>query len=468
MLDIINYFQSIFIWVINLIHSFSSLIAGGDSLVKGLVTVTVISSLAFLGKKLPQQLKYYLLRNISTLVTYEKPKTETEVSLENQAYQLFASELAKKSKAKSFNLYRKIEKSFGNFLKDDFSFGAGSIYGTFFNHGKLYLFNRYIDLGDKVTPAIDVITVRVFFGTKEDILMLIPKAENDPKRYFYAVEKYGDHKGMSANYLNEELSIFLPSKLKEQIDKAVDYFLENKLEMLSRGMPWKLTFMFYGPPGTGKTTLISYIAKKLNRSIAMISEGFCATALGFANKNNAILALEDLDANESFHKRIKSSAFDDPSLPQHYTDNSLSTLLNFLQGAGPLNGNVTIITTNHLEKLDPAIYRPGRVDEKIFVGYYGIEDLKDWVTFFYRDLFDEKDFPSFETDISFRPADLSELYKKNPKDIKGFYKALKERCLELKLKTEEELQEIELDNLLTLATKAEAKISIKKLEESNS
>lgn len=464
MVDIVSYFQSIFLWFIQLLHSLSGIISGGDSLVKGLVTVTIISSLAFLGKKIPGQLKYYLLRNISTLVTYNKPITETEVSFENQAYQLFATELAKLSKAKSFIVYRSIEKDFGNFIKDDINFGSGSIYGTFFKNGKLFLFNRHIDLGDKVAPSIDSITIRVFFGSKEDIGKIIPKPINNPTRYFYTVERYGEHKEMAANYLNEELCIFLPNKLKKQVDKAIEFFLENKLEMLSRGMPWKLTFMFYGPPGTGKTTLVSYIAKKLNMSIAMLSDDFSLKALGFANKNNAVLALEDIDTSEAFHKRVKNES----SSNENYQSNKLNILLNFLQGAGPLNGNVIVMTTNHLEMLDPAIHRPGRVDEKIYVGYYGLEDLKDWVIFFYRDLFDEKDFPLFETDISFRPADLSELYKKNPKDIKRFYKALKERCQELKVKTDEEQEEIEVEKLLKLASKAEANFSIKKLEESKS
>ena len=466
MLDIINYFQTIFIWIINLIHSFSSLISGGDSLVKGLVTVTVISSLAFLGKKLPGQIKYFLLKNISTVVTYTKPKTESEVSLEIKAYDLFAEELAVLGKAKSFTLARYLTMDFRGSLEETNSFGTGNIFGGFFKYGKFYLFNRIIEAGDKVYPERDQITVRVFFGNKEDVLKIMPEAKRNKARYFYASEKYGSDSTMKMDILNEDLNLFLPVKLKGRIDEAIHYFLENKTEMLSRGMPWKLTILFYGPPGTGKTTLIGYVAKKLGMSISVIGDDFSLRTLSFANKNNAVLALEDLDTESSFHKRSKVvNATDEYQFPGA---NYLYTLLNFLQGPGPLNGNVTIITTNHLDKLDPAIYRPGRVDEKVFVGYYGLEDLKDWVKFFYRELFEENSFPEFETDISFRPADLSELYKKNAKDIKGFYEALKERCLELKLKTEEELQETELENLLILASKAEAKISIKKLEESNS
>jgi chaperone BCS1 len=44
---------------------------------------------------------------------------------------------------------------------------------------------------------------------------------------------------------------------------------------------------------------------------------------------------------------------------------SLSALLNVIDGVASQEGRVLIMTTNHIDKLDPALIRPGRVDLKI-------------------------------------------------------------------------------------------------------
>merc|ERR1711978_451763 len=43
----------------------------------------------------------------------------------------------------------------------------------------------------------------------------------------------------------------------------------------------------------------------------------------------------------------------------------LSDLLEALDGVLEMNGRMLIMTTNHLEKLDPALIRPGRVDTSL-------------------------------------------------------------------------------------------------------
>jgi len=48
---------------------------------------------------------------------------------------------------------------------------------------------------------------------------------------------------------------------------------------------------------------------------------------------------------------------------------SLSALLNVLDGIGSQEGRVVIMTTNHAERLDAALIRPGRVDMKLELGY---------------------------------------------------------------------------------------------------
>lgn len=47
---------------------------------------------------------------------------------------------------------------------------------------------------------------------------------------------------------------------------------------------------------------------------------------------------------------------------------TLSGLLNVLDGFHAPSGVLFVMTTNHVEKLDPALLRPGRIDYKLFLG----------------------------------------------------------------------------------------------------
>lgn len=51
----------------------------------------------------------------------------------------------------------------------------------------------------------------------------------------------------------------------------------------------------------------------------------------------------------------------------------LAGLLNVLDGVVDTPDRIVIMTTNHPEKLDAALIRPGRIDKKIYLGYLGYE-----------------------------------------------------------------------------------------------
>jgi chaperone BCS1 len=53
---------------------------------------------------------------------------------------------------------------------------------------------------------------------------------------------------------------------------------------------------------------------------------------------------------------------------------SLSTILNVLDSIALPEGRLLIMTTNYIERLDPALIRPGRVDMKTEL-YLANEDI---------------------------------------------------------------------------------------------
>jgi chaperone BCS1 len=69
---------------------------------------------------------------------------------------------------------------------------------------------------------------------------------------------------------------------------------------------------------------------------------------------NAIILLEDVDAVFSERSAGKSAG-----------GVSFSGLLNALDGVASQEGRLFFMSTNHIEKLDPALIRPGRCDVKV-------------------------------------------------------------------------------------------------------
>ncbi|XP_044715344.1 ATPase family associated with various cellular activities (AAA) domain-containing protein [Hirsutella rhossiliensis] len=79
-----------------------------------------------------------------------------------------------------------------------------------------------------------------------------------------------------------------------------------------------------------------------------------------------VVLLEDIDAVGM--ERSPDSADSDES-QKSKTGVTMSGLLNTLDGVASQEGRVLIMTTNHIEKLDEALIRPGRVDKKVEFQY---------------------------------------------------------------------------------------------------
>ena len=63
---------------------------------------------------------------------------------------------------------------------------------------------------------------------------------------------------------------------------------------------------------------------------------------------------------------------------------NLSGLLNVLDGVVDTPGRILIMTTNHPEKLDPALIRPGRIDKKLILSYMHGDDVNDMLEHYFQ------------------------------------------------------------------------------------
>ena len=67
-----------------------------------------------------------------------------------------------------------------------------------------------------------------------------------------------------------------------------------------------------------------------------------------------------------------------------YDKLDLSGLLNVLDGVVDCPNRILIMTTNHPEKLDPALIRPGRIDKIIYLGYLQAPEAKEMVEHYFK------------------------------------------------------------------------------------
>ncbi|XP_016502334.1 AAA-ATPase At3g50940-like [Nicotiana tabacum] len=167
---------------------------------------------------------------------------------------------------------------------------------------------------------------------------------------------------------------------KERIVKDLDRFVKRKEYYREIGKAWKRGYLLYGPPGTGKSSLIAAMANYLNFDIydlelTEVKKNSDLRGLLLATANNSILVVEDIDCSvdlqDKLGNREAANSSSNNSRDEEESKITLSGLLNFIDGLWSSCGDqkIIIFTTNHIEKLDPALLRPGRMDMHIHMAY---------------------------------------------------------------------------------------------------
>ncbi|KAG7661593.1 BCS1 [[Candida] subhashii] len=177
-------------------------------------------------------------------------------------------------------------------------------------------------------------------------------------------------------------SVILDDGLAEGIVNDVKDFLKSGAWYHKRGIPYRRGYLLYGPPGSGKTSFIQALAGELDYNICILNlseNNLTDDRLNHLMNHipdRSILLLEDIDA--AFNKR-------DQTEEKGYTNGvTFSGLLNALDGVASAEECITFMTTNHPEKLDPALLRPGRVDYKALIGNATENQVKRMFLRFYE------------------------------------------------------------------------------------
>ncbi|KAE8710251.1 putative inactive leucine-rich repeat receptor-like protein kinase [Hibiscus syriacus] len=219
--------------------------------------------------------------------------------------------------------------------------------------------------------------------------------------------------------------------IKKVLIDDLDRFVRRKDYYKRVGKAWKRGYLLYGPPGTGKSSLIAAMANYLkfdvyDLELASIYHNSDLRRLLVSTKNRSMIVIEDIDCGinlQNRQMRVSSRL-------------TLSGLLNFIDGIWSSCGDERIIvfTTNHKDRLDPALLRPGRMDMHIHMSYCtpgGFRVLaSNYLRITHHNLFYEIDELMVEVDVT--PAEVAEeLMKNEDTDIalEGLIKSLQDKKL---------------------------------------
>lgn len=164
---------------------------------------------------------------------------------------------------------------------------------------------------------------------------------------------------------------------KDFLIDDIDIFLKNSAWYYKRGITYKRGYIFYGLPGNGKTATVQAIARNYKKDVYYISltnlEQDAHLAKLFTNlRGGGIIVFEDVDTYFDGRKNNNPNGV------------SFSMLLNCLDGVFSQNGTILIMTTNHIEKLDPALIRPGRIDVKLEITNPSKSEIINYLKNFYE------------------------------------------------------------------------------------
>ncbi|KAJ3851015.1 P-loop containing nucleoside triphosphate hydrolase protein [Lentinula lateritia] len=172
-------------------------------------------------------------------------------------------------------------------------------------------------------------------------------------------------------------SVILQEGVLDSLRQDAKEFMETESWYTERGIPHRRGYLLYGPPGSGKSSTIYALAGELGMEIYSLSlastfvdDSFLQRATSSIPKNSIFL-IEDIDCalpSMEDTNQDQSNMINGVVVARRRTSRrtvTLSTLLNVIDGVGSEQGRLFFTTTNHIDHLDPALLRPGRIDRKI-------------------------------------------------------------------------------------------------------
>lgn len=198
-------------------------------------------------------------------------------------------------------------------------------------------------------------------------------------------------------------------KDKKKLIQYIDNWKNNiPIYFKKYGIVPKLSILLYGTPGTGKSSMYQAIADYLNIK-AIRSYKNAGALLNATNRSGTFSVIDEIDLICGSREKDETEKLKNTL---DFLDNPPTGRIKAGDGKY-YNVSIVVATTNHYDKLDPALKRHGRFDLQIELKDFDLEDAEEMCKLFHlklTDIFDEK---SLTKDFTIQPSKLQALCLQN-------------------------------------------------------
>lgn len=243
--------------------------------------------------------------------------------------------------------------------------------------------------------------------------------------------------GRKLNTVKNYENVALPEELRNNVTQWLHEFENGKDRYRKLGIPYKLGILLHGPPGCGKNSLTYAMAYETKRNIYQLPVNNVITGVELKHiadsiPEGSVVVMEEVDTSPFFLKReflnddtisdmydmikkkstqkvkknnasdsdstsSESSDINPPTPPpaprmisrrygpnrcdeaiEKHVNTEIGHILELMDGYNYFENSIIVMYTNHIDKLDPAVIRPGRIDHRIYLTYadpYQVKNL---------------------------------------------------------------------------------------------